>query len=415
MAGIEPRPRWVLPAIVVGLTTAALLVLPPVRDLFVAQGVRWTHVLLLSCVVALGMTPLTIFCGHRWGLVDLPAARKIHVTPTPRVGGVALAVGVVVGLGANQIVPGWMSAILVAGFFLLVVGMLDDTCELPAWSKLVAQVLASGYVMAAGSVLTLFSPGPAGDLANAVVTLLWLVGITNAFNFFDGMDGLATGLAALIAFFLGAVAFQTDQPGLGWVAVAVIGASLGFLPYNFRVRGPALVFLGDGGATFLGFTLAALAVKGQWADHNPIVSFSNPLLIFGILIYDMIHITVDRILTGKVRSFHEWISFVGKDHLHHRLERALGSRRASVAVILALSVCLGLAALVLRRAGTAEALMLLAQAALIVIIMTILEQSGRNGVEHNGAVRPQEWRHEPDHSPEPDRLRQSELERFSKG
>jgi UDP-GlcNAc:undecaprenyl-phosphate/decaprenyl-phosphate GlcNAc-1-phosphate transferase len=207
--------------------------------------------------------------------------------------------------------------------------------------------------------------------------LFWIVGITNAFNFFDGMDGLATGLAVLMAAFLGAVAFETNQAGLGWLAIALIGAGLGFLPYNFRGREPAAIFLGDGGSTFIGFTLACLAVKGNWADANPIVSFSNPLLIFGVLIYDMVHITVERILTGKVRSVKEWLDYVGKDHLHHRLERALGSRQASVAMIFLLTICLGLAALALRHAGTTEAVLLLAQAGLIVAMVTLLEVIGR--------------------------------------
>ena len=191
------------------------------------------------------------------------------------------------------------------------------------------------------------------------------------------MDGLATGLAILIAGFMAAVAFETNQPGLGWLAIAIIGAGVGFLPYNFRGRKPAVIFLGDGGATFLGFTLACLAVKGNWADHSPIVSFSNPLLIFGVLIYDMIHITVERVATGKVRSIKEWLDYVGKDHLHHRLERALGSRQASVAMICLMTICLGLAALALRDAGTTEAVLLLGQACLIVAMITILEWSGR--------------------------------------
>jgi UDP-GlcNAc:undecaprenyl-phosphate GlcNAc-1-phosphate transferase len=185
-------------------------------------------------------------------------------------------------------------------------------------------------------------------------------------------------LPLTVAFVLGLVAYETDQPALAWLAVAIVGASLGFFPYNFRRnQKPAMIFLGDGGSTFLGFTLACLAVKGNWADNNPIVSFSNPLLIFGVLIYDMIHITVERIVTGKVHTIKEWIDFVGTDHLHHRLARLLGSTRASVDMIFALTICLGLAALVLRKADTREAVLLLAQAALIVILITILEQRAR--------------------------------------
>ena len=369
--------RWLTPAALGGLLGVVALAVPTVRQLFVFEGLRWLYILLFAFLGAGAMTPLLVHLGHQWGLVDQPSDRKIHVHPTPRLGGVAVYLGFLGSVLLNSILPDWMIATLAAGSLLLIVGVIDDIWELPASSKLVAQLVAAGIVIATGKVLTLFPSGPVGDVANVMLTLLWIVGITNAFNFFDGMDGLATGLAILIAGFMGAVAFETNQPGLGWLAIAIIGAGVGFLPYNFRGRKPAVIFLGDGGATFLGFTLACLAIKGNWADHSPIVSFSNPLLIFGVLIYDMIHITVERVATGKVRSIKEWLDYVGKDHLHHRLERALGSRQASVAMICLMTICLGLAALALRHAGTAEAVLLLVQACLIVAMITILEWSGR--------------------------------------
>ena len=369
--------RWLTPAALGALLGVVVLAVPTIREIFVFEGFRWLYILLFAFFGAGALTPLMVHLGHQWGLVDHPSDRKIHAHPTPRLGGVAVYLGFLGSVLLNSILPDWMIATLIAGSLLLIVGVVDDVWELPASSKLVAQIVAAGIVIATGKVLTLFPSGPAGDVANVLLTLLWIVGITNAFNFFDGMDGLATGLAILIAGFMGAVAFETNQPGLGWLSIAIIGAGVGFLPYNFRGRKPAVVFLGDGGATFLGFTLACLAVKGNWAHHSPIVSFSNPLLIFGVLIYDMIHITVERVATGKVRSIKEWLDYVGKDHLHHRLERALGSRQASVAMIFLMTICLGLAALALRNAGTAEAMLLLAQACLIVVMITILEWSGR--------------------------------------
>ncbi len=368
---------WLTPAALGALLGALALAVPTVRHLFALEGIRWLHILLFAFLVAGALTPFMVHLGHQWGLVDQPSERKIHVQPTPRLGGVAVYLGFLGSVLLNSILPDWMIATLAAGSLLLIVGVIDDVWELPAASKLVAQLVAAGIVISTGKILTLFPGGPVGDVANVMLTLLWIVGITNAFNFFDGMDGLATGLAILIAGFMGAVAFETNQPELGWLAIAIIGAGVGFLPYNFRGRKPAVIFLGDGGATFLGFTLACLAVKGNWADHSPIVSFSNPLLIFGVLIYDMIHITVERMATGKVRSIKGWLDYVGKDHLHHRLERALGSRQASVAMICLMTICLGLAALALREAGTAEALLLLVQACLIVVMITILEWSGR--------------------------------------
>lgn len=370
--------RWMTPVVSGAALGAIALAVPSVRELFQLEGLRWLYIFLFAFLGTGALTPLMIRMGHRWNLVDIPADRKIHVLPTPRLGGLALYAGFLGSLLLNSIVPDWMVAILVAGSLLLIIGLIDDIRELPAWVKLFGQLLAAGIVIVSGKILTLFPPGPIGEAANIVLTLFWIVGITNAFNFFDGMDGLATGLAILMAGFMGVVAFETNQAGLGWLAIAMIGAGLGFLPYNFRGTRPAVIFLGDGGSTFIGFTLACLAVKGNWADSNPIVSFSNPLLIFGVLIYDMVHITVERVATGKVKSVKEWLDYVGKDHLHHRLERALGSRQASVAMIFLFTICLGLAALTLRYAGTMEALLLLLQAGLIAAMITVLEISGRH-------------------------------------
>lgn len=369
--------RWITPVVCGAALGAVALAIPPIRDMFQLEGLRWLYIFLFAFLGTGALTPLMVWIGHRWNLVDVPADRKIHVIPTPRLGGLALYTGFIGSLLLNSIVPDWMIAVLVAGSLLLIIGVLDDIRELPAWVKLLGQLLAAGIVTASGKVLTLFPPGPLGEIANILLTILWIVGITNAFNFFDGMDGLATGLAILMAGFMGVVAFETKQPTLGWLAIAMIGAGLGFLPYNFRGTKPAVIFLGDGGSTFIGFTLACLAVRGNWADSNPIVSFSNPLLIFGVLIYDMIHITVERILTGKVKSVKEWLDYVGKDHLHHRLERALGSRQASIAMIFLFTICLGLSALALRHAGTMEAILLLIQAGLIAAMLTVLEISGR--------------------------------------
>lgn len=373
------EPRWPGWALWVGLAALALLLIPSTREFYIVGGRRWLYILLLSFVMAFTLTPLLIRLGVTWGLVDQPSERKIHATPTPRIGGLAVYLGFVVAILLNSILEDWMVAILLAGSLLLVVGIVDDARGLPAWFRLGVQLLGAGMVIATGKMLTLFSPGLFGTTMNVVLTFLWIVGITNAFNFFDGMDGLASGMAMLMAFFMGVVAYETNQPGLAWLAVAIIGSCLGFFFFNFRLdRGPALIFLGDGGSTFLGFTLACLAVKGEWADNNPIVSFSNPLLIFGVLIYDMIHITVERVRTGKVSSVKQWIDYVGTDHLHHRFARMLGSRRASVELIFALVITLGLAAIVLRKVGTTEAILLLAQAALIMIMITILEHYARH-------------------------------------
>jgi UDP-GlcNAc:undecaprenyl-phosphate GlcNAc-1-phosphate transferase len=345
---------------------------------------RWLYVLLVSYLVAVGLTPLIRELAVRVGAVDQPSPRKIHQTATPLLGGVAVYLAFLIALLANVagmvdplIVAEGMLGVLIGGTALFLVGIWDDIREVPASTKLLVQIVAAGIVIWSGKLLTFFPHGLAGDTLNVFLTVLWIVGITNAFNFSDGMDGLATGLAIIIAFFMGVVAFQTNQPVLGWVSVALIGAGLGLLPYNFKLRAPATIFLGDAGSTFLGFTLACLAVKGNWADGKLIVSVSTPILIFGVLIYDMVHTTVERIYLGKVSTVKEYLEYVGKDHMHHRLEKALGSRTDAVLMIFLLSIALGLAGVVLRSARTMDAVFLLLQATIIVVVVSILERRGR--------------------------------------
>ena len=373
---------------VVSLTTALgafLLLLPPVQTRFYTVGFRWLYILLVSYLVATALTPLIRRMAIRIGAVDHPSLRKIHESSTPRLGGVAVYLAFLIailantaGLAAPLVLNEGMLGVLAGGTLLLLIGVRDDIRPVPATVKLVVQIVAAAIVIWAGKLLTFFPHSVWGDALNVLLTVLWIVGITNAFNFSDGMDGLATGLGIIIAFFLGVVAFQTNQPALAWVAVALVGAGLGFLPYNFRPKAPATIFLGDAGSTFLGFTLACLAVKGNWADRNPIVSVSTPILIFGILIYDMVHTTIERIYLGKVRTVKEYFEYVGKDHMHHRLERVLGSRTETVFMIFLLSIALGLAGVVLRNARTVDALFLLLQATIIVVVVSILERRGRS-------------------------------------
>jgi UDP-GlcNAc:undecaprenyl-phosphate GlcNAc-1-phosphate transferase len=305
----------------------------------------------------------------------MPASRKVHAAPTPLLGGLAIYLAFTVAILANSILDRQVIAILVGGTLLVLVGILDDVYQMPAAVKLLAQFVAVGIVIGSGVALTLFPRLWLGNLLDALLTILWLLGITNAMNFFDGMDGLATGLSIITASFLGLFAFLSFQPFLGWFAAAVVGSCLGFLPFNFRPRAPAAIFLGDAGSTFLGFVLAALAIKGEWAESN-LVDIAAPVLIFWVFIYDMTYITAARILTGKVRSFHDWIAYVGRDHLHHRLAALLGSKRKAVLLVFGFSVCMGLAAVALVHARGFEAALLILQAVLIAAIFSVLEHAG---------------------------------------
>ncbi len=361
------------------MVITCLLVMPVVRDYFLQAGWRWAHVMLLSFGVSFSLNPVVSKIARRFQILDHPGERKLHQKATPLLGGACVFIGFLTALLVNGIFSLRFAAILAASLLLFIVGVVDDYREVAAGLRLMVQLVCTALVISSGIVLRVI-PTEFGTFAlvgNIVLTVFWIVGITNAMNFFDGMDGLAAGLGAVIAFFLGVVAFQTAQPFVGWIAVAVMGSCLGFLPYNFKPKGDAVMFLGDAGSNVIGFVLASLAVFGDWAQGNPVVALVSPLLIFWILIFDMVHITVERIASGKVLNFRQWIAYVGKDHLHHRLAQAMGGRKKSVLFIYLLSLCLGISAVVLRYARPIDAVLLVFQAVIMVALITILERRGR--------------------------------------
>jgi UDP-GlcNAc:undecaprenyl-phosphate GlcNAc-1-phosphate transferase len=335
--------------------------------------------MLLSFGISFSLNPLFSKIACNLNMLDSPDHRKLHNQATPLLGGAAVYTGFLAALLINGIFSLELGAILIASFLLFAVGVVDDYREISASIKLITQIICAVLVISCGIVLRVIptSFGIFATMGNALLTVFWIIGITNAMNFFDGMDGLAAGLGALIAFFLGVVAFQTAQPFIGWIAVAMMGSCLGFLPFNFKARGNAAIFLGDAGSTVIGFVLACVAVYGDWAESDPVVALISPLLIFWVLIFDMVHITVDRILTGKVLNFRQWIEYVGKDHLHHRLAHVLGSNKRSVIFIYLLSLCLGISAVALRNARVVDAILLILQAAIMVVLITFLERRGR--------------------------------------
>jgi len=359
------------------LMLSALLI-PLVRNYFFSNIGRWLYVLLFSFAVAAVLTPLARWIALKLNIVDDPGGRKIHEERTPLLGGLPIILAFLSALLFNMILDREYFLLLTGGVVVAMVSLYDDWKGLSAQFKLSVQILVVAVLIQQGIILELFPRMTLwGYSLNCLFTILWILGITNAMNFADGMDGLAAGLSAIIALFMGIVAFQTNQPLMGWVALAMLGSCLGFLPYNFRRQGQAHIFLGDTGSIFLGFILGALAVKGDWADNDPIVSFAAPVLIFWVLIYDMTYISVERILSGKVRNFRQWIDYVGRDHLHHRLYAVLGGRKKTVLFIYLICATLGISAIALRHARMVDGILLVGQAFLITIVISILEYSGR--------------------------------------
>lgn len=359
-------------------TLAIGLMLPPVRQAFAVAGLGWLYLMALAFALSLAGVPIVRAFARRWDVLDVPAARKVHKIPTPLLGGAGVYAAFAATVLFNFSFSLQLKGVAVGATMVVVVGVLDDVYDLPARLKLCGQVLAAAVTMAYGVTLNVVPYSVPGAAAlNVLLTLLWFLTVTNALQFLDGMDGLAAGLGAVAALFFSMAALQTGQRYLMFLAAPLVGACLGFLPYNFRPGRNASIFLGDAGASFIGFTLAGLAVMGEWAQDNPVVALLTPMLILAVPLFDITYVGIVRIVTGKVHSVTEWLAYTGKDHMHHRFE-ALGlNRPESVLLILAIAATLGLSALLLKFATPPEAVMVLVQAGCILAIIAVLEGVGR--------------------------------------
>jgi UDP-GlcNAc:undecaprenyl-phosphate GlcNAc-1-phosphate transferase len=366
----------------------AILLLPSTRSFLFNAGMRWEYILLFSCLAACFLTPVCRALALKIKVLDRPDWRKIHDQPTPLLGGVAVFVAFSSALLLNNVfLPGMKSLLLGAGLIFLM-GLFDDINPLPALLKFFLQVGIALVVIVVGDIqLTFFYHSAWAPLVNIPFTVLWMVGLTNAMNFFDGIDGLASALSIICALFLGLLAFNTHQPALGWFAVAAVGACVGFLPHNFRLGKSALIFLGDAGSTFLGFTLAGLAVLGQWSMTSEFVSLVAPVLIFGVLIFDMVYVNLSRIKNRQARSFTELLTCVNRDHLHHRLLFLGFARKEVVFIVSTISVCLGMSAFIIMDQNFVGALLGLFQALLILGLIVALMLKGRERVPKEGERR----------------------------
>jgi UDP-GlcNAc:undecaprenyl-phosphate GlcNAc-1-phosphate transferase len=376
---VTPQPLGLVSAgrAVARLALVGVLFLPPVRGWFSAGGLDWAYLAALAWAVAYFGVPVVRRVALALGVLDAPAARKVHRTPTPLLGGAAVYAAFAVTVLFNFNFSRGLKGVVVGATVVVLLGLVDDVWELPAPVKLAGQVAAIAAAMVYGVILSVVPHWlPAAPVLNVALTLLWFLTVTNAVQFLDGMDGLAAGLGVIAGLFFSISALQTSQPYLFILAAPLVGACLGFLPYNFRREG-ARIFLGDSGASFIGFTLAGLAVMGEWAQDDPIVALLTPILILAVPLFDIAFIGVVRVVTGKVHSVGEWLAYTGKDHIHHRFE-ALGlSKAQSVLLILFIAGTLGLSAIQLKQAAPREAALILIQAGCVLAIIAILEGVGR--------------------------------------
>ena len=310
--------------------------------------------LLVTLLVAWLATDLLIpwvtKAAYRLGRVDEPDARKVHTVPIPRLGGIAIFLGFSVAVASIEfLTPGPLfprtgpfMGLLVGGGLIFLLGIADDLKPLPAKFKLLIQIAAAAVAVYLGVRIEVLSNPFGGMIILPMwlawsVTIFWLVGITNTINLIDGLDGLAGGVSLIAASTTALIAIQTRQPALALLSLALVGATIGFLRYNWN---PAKIFMGDSGSLFLGFTLAAISVIGL-LKVAATAALLVPVLILGVPIFDTAFAIVRRALQRRP------IFSPDRGHLHHRLLGLGFSQRRAVLIIYAICLLLGGTALTL--------------------------------------------------------------------
>lgn len=302
--------------------------------------------LFLAFVVALAVTAALIPVLARWapaiGLTDAPGPRKVHSVPVPRIGGVAMAAGILITIAATLALTPTVRGLLAGYSVLLFFGIWDDRVSLGYRTKFLGQVIAVGLCMIIGDVhvgnLMIGDVDVLPPAVSALITFLFLIGITNAVNLADGLDGLAGGLVLLCLCAIAVIAAASGNSTVTAIALIEAGAVLGFLRYNTH---PARIFMGDAGSQMLGFSVGALALLATQGEASPL-SAALPLLLLGLPIMDTVTVMLTRMRAGKSPFAAD------KNHLHHRL-LALGfAHREAVLIIYIMQVGLVLLAYFLR-------------------------------------------------------------------
>ena len=297
-----------------------------------------------ALILAIGGTPLARQIAPRLGLIDRPGARKVHQRPMPLMGGAAIVLAslAAVLIFRDRIEYQQLVGIMLGGAFVSLIGALDDRWGLPALVKLLGQFLAAGLLIVAGlSVQMLPSPW-----LNYGLSALWIVGITNAFNLLDNMDGLSSGVAAIAAAFFTLLAALSDQSYVGALSAAVFGATLGFLIYNFN---PASIFMGDSGSLFIGFVLAAIGIKLRFPSNVSFVTWMVPVLVLGVPLFDMTLVIISRLRRGL-----NPLTTPGRDHTSHRLVAMGFTTREAVMIHYLAAGAYGLLAIFVTQATLLE-------------------------------------------------------------
>jgi len=320
---------------------------------------------LIAFVLALVVTPAVRWLAFRIGLLDQPAARKLHSAPIPLMGGAAIYLAFMVALVAALLLLGdffylrELMAIFLGATACALMGLIDDRHGLPPWLKLLIQLGAAAALVLTGVQVR----STEWQWLNVGITILWVLTITNAMNLLDNMDGLSAGIAAIASGFLMLLAVLSGQSLVGALCAALFGACLGFLNYN---RNPASIFMGDAGSHFIGFMLAAVAIKLRFPENVTFVTWMIPVLVMGVPLFDTALVSISRLRRGL-----NPLTTPGKDHTSHRLLRMGYSRREAVMVLYLAGCACGMLAIYITKAGILEGYLVGAAAAAMALMILI--------------------------------------------
>lgn len=321
-------------------------------------GLKLIVSILLSFVISFTMTPIVKAFAIRIGAMDVPKDdRRMHDHPIPRMGGLAIFIGFLLTVVLFADLTKQMQGVLLGAIIIAILGAIDDIVGLNAWVKFAGQILAAVVAVSNGIVIHLFmNPNIFSGTEYIVleslsipVTILWIVGVTNAVNLIDGLDGLACGVSAIASLTMFVVALLVSQSNVAVVLAALMGACLGFLPYNAN---PAKIFMGDTGALLLGFVLATTSAIGMFKFYA-VVTFLVPLMALALPLLDTIFAFCRRILRGQ-NPF-----AADRGHFHHRLVDMGLSQKQAVAVMYAITALLGLCAVVVVSTGRVRIFLLI--------------------------------------------------------
>lgn len=346
--------------------------------------------LLSAGIISFAATPLVKLLAQRMGVMDVPKDnRRMHTVPIPRMGGLAIFLAFFLAvLAFSKGIDRLLSAILLGAVVIVILGVFDDKFALQAKFKLLVQIAAACIVVFYGNCRIERLTNPFGsslysywDLGwlSYPITIIWIVALTNAVNFIDGLDGLACGVSCISAVSMLVIALVVSDTRVAIVMAALAGACLGFVPYNFN---PAKIFMGDTGSTFLGFILATTSIQGLFKAYAAI-SFAVPFLILGLPIFDICFAVIRRV------AHHKSPMEADRGHIHHRLIDMGFSQKQTVAIAYVLSGILGLAAVLLTVSGAMRALLMLG--AILVV--------GAIGLELIMTAKPPHWKHTEEAAP----------------